>query len=62
VNDPGFSPGDRIFWSEKLGWWYMVDTTDGTVWEMDIGGYRIPELPSDAVELLPVFPALKDTP
>lgn len=46
-----FSLGDRIYWSDIAGWWYMVDSTDDSVWEMDISGYRVAQLPADSVEL-----------
>lgn len=48
--------GERLFWSEAGGCYTMVEA-GGSVWECDFSGYRVTELPADAVELRPVSPS-----
>jgi hypothetical protein len=56
--DPNYrvdAPDGRIHWSDTTGW-LMVEE-DGSVWELDLSGYRLPFLPTDAVELRKVSTA-----
>jgi len=50
-------PELRIFWSDSQGWFHVDDEDESSVWETDISGYRVTDLPSDAVELVPAEPA-----
>jgi hypothetical protein len=56
--DPNYrvdAPDGRIHWSDTTGW-LMVEE-DGSVWELDLSGYRLPFLPTDSVELRKVSTA-----
>lgn len=42
---------EKMYLSPESG--YYIVETDGAVWECDFRGFRVPELPEDAVGLVP---------